>query len=88
MLQSRPHRRVRAAAISFGSRTVGTGREGEDPADPLTPPRPGLLLSGDGLEPAEAFFDLPAVALANSVDDGVISRASFAVDTARRSRLD
>ncbi|MGO9428327.1 LEPR-XLL domain-containing protein [Rhodoblastus sp.] len=39
---------------------VGGGCEGEGPADPFTASEPRLLLSGDGLDPAEAFLDLLA----------------------------
>lgn len=38
--------------ISFGSnQIVGGSREGEDPADKVAVAEPGLLLSGDCLQP-------------------------------------
>lgn len=38
--------------------------ECERPADPFAAPELGLILSGDGLDPAEAFLDFLADALA------------------------
>src|SRR5450755_963554 len=46
---------------------VGGGSQGKSPSDAITATEPGLLLPGDGLDPAECLFD----ALADALADGI-----------------